>query len=237
MFPSNLQHGPITFSFAESRSRVYSNEHCRRSWSAFGYGLRCSRLWDFGARFLSIPTFARIRSCLSTSWTRSGSIMFWLHVETSLRRPRWRLFDVYCRCACISNLLHCYWLFVSVSSCPLLRSVNSCVFRCALHSHIVTVASSPKDVKDVGYVIVRRISLTLPPCLLTAYIYQNYDFPNNCEDYIHRIGRTGVCFSSPSPPIHHVLILSCIACWHERHLLHILHDWQRQVCSWAYHYS
>jgi ATP-dependent RNA helicase DDX5/DBP2 len=28
------------------------------------------------------------------------------------------------------------------------------------------------DVKDVGYVI-------------------NYDFPNNCEDYIHRIGRTG----------------------------------------------
>jgi len=31
---------------------------------------------------------------------------------------------------------------------------------------------SCKDVKDVGYVI-------------------NYDFPNNCEDYIHRIGRTG----------------------------------------------
>lgn len=23
-------------------------------------------------------------------------------------------------------------------------------------------------------------------------IAQNYDFPNNCEDYIHRIGRTGV---------------------------------------------
>lgn len=31
---------------------------------------------------------------------------------------------------------------------------------------------SHTDVKDVGYVI-------------------NYDFPNNCEDYIHRIGRTG----------------------------------------------
>ncbi|KAF9024947.1 hypothetical protein BDZ89DRAFT_106711 [Hymenopellis radicata] len=31
---------------------------------------------------------------------------------------------------------------------------------------------SLSDVKDVGYVI-------------------NYDFPNNCEDYIHRIGRTG----------------------------------------------
>ncbi|KZP28263.1 hypothetical protein FIBSPDRAFT_267647 [Athelia psychrophila] len=30
-----------------------------------------------------------------------------------------------------------------------------------------------RDVKDVGYVI-------------------NYDFPNNCEDYIRRIGRTGV---------------------------------------------
>lgn len=28
------------------------------------------------------------------------------------------------------------------------------------------------DVRDIGYVI-------------------NYDFPNNCEDYIHRIGRTG----------------------------------------------
>ena len=22
--------------------------------------------------------------------------------------------------------------------------------------------------------------------------FQNYDFPNNCEDYVHRIGRTGV---------------------------------------------
>jgi len=34
------------------------------------------------------------------------------------------------------------------------------------------VASRGLDVKDVGYVI-------------------NYDFPNNCEDYVHRIGRTG----------------------------------------------
>ncbi|QRW03619.1 DEAD/DEAH box helicase [Ceratobasidium sp. AG-Ba] len=34
------------------------------------------------------------------------------------------------------------------------------------------IQRQPVDVKDVGYVI-------------------NYDFPNNCEDYIHRIGRTG----------------------------------------------
>lgn len=34
------------------------------------------------------------------------------------------------------------------------------------------VASRGLDVKDIKYVI-------------------NYDFPNNCEDYIHRIGRTG----------------------------------------------
>ncbi|AAW43961.1 p68-like protein, putative [Cryptococcus deneoformans JEC21] len=34
------------------------------------------------------------------------------------------------------------------------------------------VASRGLDVRDIGYVI-------------------NYDFPNNCEDYIHRIGRTG----------------------------------------------
>ncbi|TEB33882.1 P-loop containing nucleoside triphosphate hydrolase protein [Coprinellus micaceus] len=34
------------------------------------------------------------------------------------------------------------------------------------------VASRGIDVKDVGYVV-------------------NYDFPNNCEDYVHRIGRTG----------------------------------------------
>jgi ATP-dependent RNA helicase DDX5/DBP2 len=32
--------------------------------------------------------------------------------------------------------------------------------------------TSSTDVKDIKYVI-------------------NYDFPNNCEDYIHRIGRTG----------------------------------------------
>ncbi|KAJ3744224.1 P-loop containing nucleoside triphosphate hydrolase protein [Lentinula detonsa] len=34
------------------------------------------------------------------------------------------------------------------------------------------VASRGIDVKDIGYVI-------------------NFDFPNNCEDYVHRVGRTG----------------------------------------------
>ena len=46
------------------------------------------------------------------------------------------------------------------------------------------------DVKDVGYVIVCALSSILSPVL--TIISQNYDFPNNCEDYIHRIGRTGV---------------------------------------------
>ncbi|KAJ3917877.1 P-loop containing nucleoside triphosphate hydrolase protein [Lentinula edodes] len=42
------------------------------------------------------------------------------------------------------------------------------------------VASRGLDVKDVGYVIA------------SLYSYQfNYDFPNNCEDYVHRVGRTG----------------------------------------------
>jgi hypothetical protein len=86
MFPSNLQCGPITFSVAESRSWVSPpKEQSCRSWSAFGYGLRCSRLWEFDIRLLSMPALARKRSCLSTSWTRSDSIMCYpSHVETSL---------------------------------------------------------------------------------------------------------------------------------------------------------
>jgi hypothetical protein len=88
MSPSSLQHSPITFSFTEPRSRVYSNEHFSRSWSAFGYGLRCSRLWDFDTRLLSMPALARKRPCLSTSWTRRGSIMCYpSHVETPLGHP------------------------------------------------------------------------------------------------------------------------------------------------------
>ncbi|KAJ7117289.1 hypothetical protein C8R46DRAFT_192020 [Mycena filopes] len=56
---------------------------------------------------------------------------------------------------------------------------TSCDARClvcvSLASHCMYPRGchlKPADVKDVGYVI-------------------NYDFPNNCEDYIHRIGRTG----------------------------------------------
>ena len=47
------------------------------------------------------------------------------------------------------------------------------------------------DVKDVRYVIVSVYysSMTQDADGLCS---QNYDFPNNCEDYIHRIGRTGV---------------------------------------------
>lgn len=45
--------------------------------------------------------------------------------------------------------------------------------------------------KDVGYVIV-SLSYLHTNVLLTHSDAKNYDFPNNCEDYIHRIGRTGV---------------------------------------------
>jgi hypothetical protein len=63
----------------------------------------------------------------------------------------------------------------------------------ALLPYLLYVQSS--DVKDVGYVVVRLSLSSFYPLLLT--VLQNYDFPNNCEDYIHRIGRTGVsalCF-------------------------------------------
>jgi hypothetical protein len=87
--------------------------------------------------------------------------------------------------------------------------------------YVVTVACSPKDVKDVGYVIVCR-HLSLWTHILMAQPYQNYDFPNNCEDYIHRIGRTGVCFSGLL--FNAILTLSYAACWHERHFVYIFYD-------------
>ena len=36
------------------------------------------------------------------------------------------------------------------------------------------------------------VFLTIVQNLPLTPAFQNYDFPNNCEDYIHRIGRTGV---------------------------------------------
>jgi len=48
----------------------------------------------------------------------------------------------------------------------------SCVVCCGFVSRVRVLLVPRTDVKDVKYVI-------------------NYDFPNNCEDYIHRIGRTG----------------------------------------------
>lgn len=59
------------------------------------------------------------------------------------------------------------------------------------------IRSSTLDVKDVGFVIVRACSLLSKRAVLTIAGLQNYDFPNNCEDYIHRIGRTGVSFGLP----------------------------------------
>jgi ATP-dependent RNA helicase DDX5/DBP2 len=49
-------------------------------------------------------------------------------------------------------------------------SFNFLQFLSRFYSSIFLFGNS--DVKDVGYVI-------------------NYDFPNNCEDYVHRVGRTG----------------------------------------------
>ncbi len=50
-------------------------------------------------------------------------------------------------------------------------SIPLCVSRTSCWWFVIR-SSTKTDVKDIGYVI-------------------NYDFPNNCEDYIHRIGRTG----------------------------------------------
>lgn len=46
------------------------------------------------------------------------------------------------------------------------------------------------DVKDVGYVIVSNMHRSY--VCFNSLVTQNYDFPNNLEDYVHRIGRTGV---------------------------------------------
>lgn len=68
-------------------------------------------------------------------------------------------------------------------------------------------------------------SFVLPPIYHPLYeliiACQNYDFPNNCEDYIHRIGRTGVCIA-----FYHLFDKSqCyfLARWNDWYLLHLLH--------------
>lgn len=64
---------------------------------------------------------------------------------------------------------------------------------CPLHHHIDAGLVMHVDVKDVGYVIVSTYwFFSHFGFVLINECYQNYDFPNNCEDYIHRIGRTGV---------------------------------------------
>lgn len=84
---------PLTCSLSQKRSlpewrnRVCSNEHFRRSWSAFGYGLRCSRLWDSDIRLLSISAPARKRSCLYFLDALRLNHVLSFHVETSLGHP------------------------------------------------------------------------------------------------------------------------------------------------------
>jgi superfamily II DNA/RNA helicase len=82
-----------------------------------------------------------------------------------------------------------------------------------------------KDVKDVGYVIVSVIVVSSSPCAYGRS--QNYDFPNNCEDYIHRIGRTGVRLFAFVAQFD--LLIQTIACRNERNLLYVLHDGQREA--------
>ena len=41
--------------------------------------------------------------------------------------------------------------------------------------------------------------------------HQNYDFPNNCEDYIHRIGRTGVSLHNTNKEVPNQYLDSALA--------------------------
>ncbi|KAI0259869.1 hypothetical protein BC834DRAFT_591901 [Gloeopeniophorella convolvens] len=74
-----------------------------------------------------------------------------------------------CRRACCSFP---YWL---LTGCVCSSMCSSIIRSAPVQRSLLCLR--PSDVKDVGYVI-------------------NYDFPNNCEDYIHRIGRTGVSLTS-----------------------------------------
>ncbi|KAH8831591.1 hypothetical protein DL96DRAFT_839078 [Flagelloscypha sp. PMI_526] len=78
----------------------------------------------------------------------------------------------------LSRTLFFFWLFLRTVPARSLKiglvssSFLGHVTRLSHVDVLVVFAEMPSYVKDVGYVI-------------------NYDFPNNCEDYIHRIGRTG----------------------------------------------
>lgn len=91
------------------------------------------------------------------------------------------------------------------------------------------------DVKDVGYVIV---SCNFFFCLVTHSnnCSQNYDFPNNCEDYIHRIGRTGVC-SSSTHFAQSLTVVPCLARRNERDFVYLFHHREQQSRARARWYS
>ncbi|KAG2364558.1 hypothetical protein BDR07DRAFT_775710 [Suillus spraguei] len=75
-----------------------------------------------------------------------------------------------CSLLCWTRL--CLFVFVMLL---IVQCATCCLFMCysiVLYVTRLHYIAGITDVKDVGYVI-------------------NYDFPNNCEDYIHRIGRTG----------------------------------------------
>jgi hypothetical protein len=70
-------------------------------------------------------------------------------------------------------------------TCPLFSSI--CVYL-----HILLVPFAPLLPRRQGRRLRDSEPSSCPSKLGIYYFYQNYDFPNNCEDYIHRIGRTGV---------------------------------------------
>jgi len=89
-------------------------------------------------------------------------------------------------------LLTCY-LCICLSCWTLLCSIPR-VWSALHHMFFAGWLLLYPDVKDVGYVIVSCTIIFFSDSN-PGFLAQNYDFPNNCEDYIHRIGRTGVCHS------------------------------------------
>lgn len=117
--------------------------------------------------------------------------------------------------------IDCFCLFAWLSSLWQLVRIRVSFIRLFVSCSAARLL--PKsDVKDVGYVIVSTALLSLYT-LSDMLVFQNYDFPNNCEDYIHRIGRTGVgdIMFDVCHRAHHV---RSSACWSQGHLFHILHN-------------